>query len=133
MGTVQWASSLCHLLFIINSQIKKRNLNDFEKAAYIVVLKKILARKEAKERQNGGLKQFQGADNQDSTVDQHAGQRKDEMEGKVDRILAKEAGVSHNTISQVSKILDHASEDTKQKIFRLKLLSITLRIQQSSG
>jgi uncharacterized protein YerC len=43
------------------------------------------------------------------------------MDGRVNRILAKEAGVSHNTISQVSKILDHASEETKEKLKEGKL------------
>ena len=101
------------LVFIINNQIKKRNLNDFEKASYIVLLKKILARKEAKKRQG------KRTDNlTTSNIAQHGGrsQQKDNREGRVDHILAKEAGVSHKTIYQVSKILDHASEETKQKL-----------------
>jgi hypothetical protein len=105
------------LIFIINNQIKKRNLNDFEKASYIVVLKKILARKEAKERQ-GKRTDIVTIGN----FHHHGGESKKKDTSKyVDRQLAEEAGVSHKTISQVSKILDHASEDTKQKLKEGKL------------
>lgn len=73
------------------------------------MLKKILARKESKERQK---RKARG----EEFVAHHGGRQKGNREGRVDHILAKEAGVSHKTISQVSKILDHASEDTKQKL-----------------
>ena len=95
------------LIFIINNQMKKRNLSNFEKASYVILLKKILARKESKERQK---RKSRG----EESVDQHAGRQNDSREGRVDHILAKEAGVSHKTISQVSKILDHATKETKQ-------------------
>ena len=89
--------------------MKKRNLSDFEKASYLIVLKKILARKESKERQKRKSRR-------EESVAQHAGQQNDNREGRVDHILAKEAGVSHDTVSKVSKTLDHATEETKQKL-----------------
>lgn len=106
------------LIFIINNQMKKRNLNDFEKASYLIVLKKILARKDSKERQG-----TRTDITTEGNIDQHAGrsQQNDKMSGRVDRILAKEAGVSHDTVSKVSKILDHATEETKQKLKKGKL------------
>ncbi len=106
------------LIFIINNQLKKRNLNDFEKASYLIVLKKILARKDSKKRQG-----TRTDITTEGNIAHHGGrsQQNDNREGRVDHILAKEAGVSHKTISQVSKILDHATEETKQELTRGKV------------
>ena len=103
------------LRFIHKNQLNRRNLNEFEKASHVIQIKKLDLSIKAEERMQSGVK--------DDNPDHHGGQglQNEEMEGRVDRILAKEAGVSHKTISQVSKILDHASEDTKQKLKEGKL------------
>ena len=67
-------------------------------------------RKEARERQK------RKPLNEES-VAHHGGRGQgDDRSDRTDHILAKEAGVSHKTVSQVSKILDHATEETKQQL-----------------
>ena len=102
------------LRFIHKNQLNRRNLNGFEKASHVIQIKKLDLSIKAEERMQSGVK--------DDNPHQHAGEgcgdSKDEW---TDRQLAEEAGISHNTVSQVSKILDHASEDTKQKLKEGKL------------
>ena len=63
---------------------------------------------EAREKQLSGLKQFQDTDNQNTPVLPNSGEgsSKDNMSGWTDRKIAESAGVGHNTVHQVTKILE---------------------------
>ncbi len=105
------------LVFIMKAQIKKRNCNDFEKSVYIIEIKKVEERIDANIRMKSGGYECKGSVKH---PDHNCGQGED-MSGRVDRVLSKEVGVSHNTVSKVSKILDCASEETKQQLKNDKL------------
>ena len=84
----------------------RRNINNFTKVRWALEDKEDLAA-EAREKQLSGLKQFQDTDNQNTTVDPNSGQgSSNDMLGRTDRKIAESAGVGHNTVHQVTKILE---------------------------
>ena len=90
-------------LWMIDRQLERRNLNNFQRAEMHLKKKDVFA-EQAKVRQKAT--QF------GSTVHQNSG----EPSGKdckewTDRILAKQSGISHDTIHRVSKIMEKANEE----------------------
>ena len=73
----------------------RRNLNDFWKAKYGLLIKEELA-KDAEERQLGKLKQFQVSDNEGATVDQNSGRRYEDQDQRTDRKIASNTGLSYD-------------------------------------
>ena len=92
-------------LWMIRNQFGRRNLSSFQRASLALEMKPMLAEL-AKENQTlssgAGVKGLQKSANL-NPIDT----RKE---------LAKEAGVSHDTISKVEKILAFADDETKQKL-----------------
>ena len=91
-------------MWVIHNQFARRNLTPFQRAELALKLEPLI-RKKAKERQKaGGKKKVE----QNSAQPGRGPQARDE--------LAKEAGVSHNTIAKVKYIKAHASEDVQKRI-----------------
>jgi N6-adenosine-specific RNA methylase IME4 len=86
------------MLWIINNQLARRNLNKYQVGALILKGKEIEASK-AKNRQLSGLKQYK------DSVSQTFGERSKTLE-----VLAKKAGVSDYTLSKVEQIEQRAPE-----------------------
>lgn len=99
------------------NQIGRRNINEYCRGEAVLGLKKIYEER-AKAEKLSHLKQFQTVDNQGPTVVQNSGQRegKRNYEAKTDHKLAKKAGVSHDSIHRISKIVDFATEEEKAKL-----------------
>lgn len=83
------------LVWIINNQFGRRNLNPMQRAELALKLKPLLA-KQAKDNQRlscgHGVKGSQNSGNLNGSID-------------TDRALAKVSGVSHDTISRVNRIV----------------------------
>lgn len=104
--------------FIYSHQKSRRNLNEFERSYHALEINKLDQSYEAQKRVQSGGYECKGSVKHPA---HHGGQGdlqnlNNDRSGRVDHILAKEAGVSHKTISQVSRIIDHASEETKQQL-----------------
>ncbi len=89
----------------LKNQGNRRNLSPFQRIEIALAMKEEVAAK-AKERQLSSLKQ-------NSTVPQTSAERKDTRQE-----LAEIAGVSHTTIDKAEYVLDHADEETKEKLRR---------------
>lgn len=105
-------SSELHVLeFIHENQANKRNLELYERAFHVIEAGKIREQIEAKERQ------IRKPVDKDSVLQNSGGQKRKSSQGdKVDDRLAKKAGISHDTIHKVSKIIDFADEATKAEL-----------------
>jgi DNA modification methylase len=96
-------------VWIINNQLGRRNINDYCRLS-LVKAKEEIVKAEAKERQLSGLKQFEDND----TVKQNSAERR--YENQTRAILAKEAGVSHDTYDKFKKIEEGATPELKEKL-----------------
>lgn len=86
--------------WIIEHQLGRRNLTEFQKAEYALKHKeRIAAKAKANQRAAGGAVPQKSAEPVDT--------RKE---------VAKQAGVSTDTVSKVQHILEHADEETKEKL-----------------
>ena len=101
-----------HVLeFIHLNQADKRNLETYERAYHLIEARKIREQINAKERQ------IRKPVSRDSVALNSGRQNLDkDRSGRTDRILAKAAGIGHDTISKVSKIIDFADEATKAEL-----------------
>ena len=97
-------------LWMIDNQIGKRNIVDFERVELILMKKPFLA-EIAKQRQVVNLKQYQ---KEDSTVPANLPERAKEDKGEVRAQIAKEAGKSGRTVSSVEQVLKSGTEDLKR-------------------
>ena len=101
----EFADSGAAKLWMIRNQFGRRNLSSFQRASLALEMKPMLA-EIAKDNQTlssgAGVKGLHKSANL-NPIDT----RKE---------LAKEAGVSHDTISKVEKILAFADDETKQKL-----------------
>ncbi|MDR0610698.1 MAG: hypothetical protein LBG58_11350 [Planctomycetaceae bacterium] len=88
-------------------QDNRRNLIPFIRAEIALKFKEAIATK-SKERQLAALKQ--------NTVPQNSAERITSKETRQE--LAEIADVSHDTINRVEYILEHADEETKEKLRR---------------
>jgi ParB-like chromosome segregation protein Spo0J len=95
-------------IWIWQHQGNRRNLTDFQRIEIALKLKDAIAAK-AKERQLASLKQ-------NNTVPQNSAERITSKETRQE--LAEIADVSHDTINRVEYILEHADEETKDKLRR---------------
>ena len=95
------------ILWMIDLQIGRRNVTAFQRTALALKKKEIYAQK-AKERMYAGVK----ADNPSQNSDPGT------TKGRTDEHIAKDAGVSRDTVSRVKKLQKYADEDTKRKLRR---------------
>jgi len=102
---VSLPDSQAALEWICNNQLGRRNMNPFQKAELVLKVKPKLAAA-AKERQLAGLKKGDGV-----PVGENSPQRE-----KVREELASKAGVSSNTINRVEFLIEHADQETLEKL-----------------
>lgn len=95
--------------WIITNQLARRNLTFGQKAS-LVLRRESLYKEQAKERQLSGL--MKGSK---KPVEQNSGQRGRNRE-RTDRRLAKEAGVSHDTIHRTRIVMNEGSEQIKKDL-----------------
>lgn len=111
-----------HVLeFIHENQIDKRNVTAYERGEHAIAAYKIREEREAKERQGWKNSQNLSTSEYKDSVNHlvaNLGQREEsqETEGRVERILAKRAGVSHGTMHKITNIVDFAEEADKQAL-----------------
>ncbi len=94
-------------VWMIRNQIGRRNLNDYERSRLALKMKPLISKK-AKENQacgRGGVLLSQNSAKASEKVDTRAE-------------LAKIAGVSHDTIARIEKIVQKAPEEVKEKLRR---------------
>jgi predicted transcriptional regulator len=97
------------LVWIINNQLARRNVNLMCRAELVLAKKDILAR-QAKERMLAGVK---------VDPNQNSGEGSFALP-QVDKILARESSVSHDTIYKVNTILTEAADEKKYTNDELK-------------
>jgi len=96
--------------FVIETNLRRRHLNNFqlvELAVPLLEIEKALAKK----RQSKG-----GKNGQNAELGLRAENLKPELKAKTTEVVAKKAGVSTRTFERGKKILERASEDDKQKL-----------------
>ena len=108
--------------WILRNQLSRRNLSDVERARIALRLKDKIAAK-AKERQGerNDLKKSEDKGNisqifgqcQETNIPQNFGECEKRHERETMRLLAKEAGVSHETLRKVEKVDKTAPEPVK--------------------
>jgi len=110
-------------IWIIRNQFGRRNITNFVRAELALKLKPKIAAK-AKEKQISEGKNLGGNSTLCQTSD----------EGSIDtkKELASIAGVSHDTINRVERILDSADDDTKEKL-RSGEISVNKAFNDVSG
>ena len=97
------------LLWIIQTQLGRRNLTSYQKSELVLRFEPML-KMHAKERQE---------ETRFSSTDTVVKNSAPPMEyGKTREQLGNLAGVSHDTIKKVKKLVDSADDDTKQKLRR---------------
>ena len=99
---IDFADSLGAKLWMIRNQFGRRNLSNFQRASLALEMKPMLA-EQAKLNQGTRTDICQKSDKGLTPID-------------VKKELAKEAGVSHDTIAKVEKILAVANEDIKAQV-----------------
>ncbi|MGB9023184.1 MAG: MT-A70 family methyltransferase [Candidatus Bathyarchaeia archaeon] len=106
-------------LWIIENQSARRNLTDYGRCL-LALAKESILRNQSRERQRQGGR-CKVRQNPDSAVD-------------VKRLVAKEAGVSHDTIAKVKLILEKGTEEEKAQLStpgsKLSIYSVYRRIRQ---
>jgi len=107
------------LEMIYLNQSGRRNINDFCRAEAIIALKKIYAER-AKKKQ-GTRKDLKPANKDIPQNSVECSKQETKRENEVNRQLAKKAGVSHDTIHRVDKIVDLATEEEKENLRKGKL------------
>ena len=98
------------ILWMIDMQIGRRNITAFQRTALALKKREIYAEK-AKGRMLAGVK----VDNPSQNSDQGT------TKGRTDEHIAKDAGVSRDTVARVKKLQKYADEDTKDKLRRGEL------------
>ena len=96
-------------IWIVKNQLGRRNLQPFVRVELAKLIEPEIKEK-ARENQLSGLKQFQ--DN--GPVLQKSAERVESIDTREE--IAKVAGVSHDTVAKVSKIIEKAPEEVKQRI-----------------
>ena len=91
------------MAWVISNQLARRNLNAYQRARLALKRKDLLAAL-AVERMKAGWNQHE------PSPDQNSGQA---SQPRIDKQLASDAGVSHDTIHKVGVIESHADEETK--------------------
>jgi len=107
--TLEFESKDDAVLWICDNQLNRRNLAPFYRAEVALIKEPIIARK-AKERQLAGLNQYTDVQ-KCTTVVPTLGQR-----DKTEKVIAKDAGVGHDTIRKVKKIIEKADPETQKKL-----------------
>lgn len=95
------------ILWMIDRQLGRRNLSPYERTTLALKREEMYARK-AKARQRAG-KKFDGVPHNCA---------EGEGKGETREHIAKEAGVSHNTVARVKRLIAKADDDTKRKLRR---------------
>ena len=103
-------SKLLEKKFVIETNLRRRHLNNFQLVELAVPLLEI-EKALAKQRQSRGGKN--GRDLQLGVAPEDA---EPEFKAKATEVVAKKAGVSTRTFERGKKILEKASEDDKQKL-----------------
>ena len=93
-------------LWMIRNQFGRRNLSSFQRASLALEMKPMLAELAKVNCSLGGGDQKSGSQKSANPINPTETRKE----------LAKEAGVSHDTISKVEKILAFADDETKQKL-----------------
>ena len=106
------------LEMIYLNQTGRRNINDYCRAEAVVALKKIYAERAKKEQ--GTRKDLKPSN---KNIPQNSAESKKSKNYKetTPYKLAKKAGVSHDTIHRVDKIVESATEEEKEKLRKGKL------------
>ena len=113
----QFDDKLLEKKFVIEANLRRRHLNNFQLVELAVPLLEI-ERALAKQRQSKGGKNgrdFQLGLNTDGLAPEDA-EPAPEAAGKATEVVAKRAGVSTRTLERGKRILEEASEDDKQKL-----------------
>ena len=95
------------ILWMIDRQLGRRNLSPYERTTLALKREEMYARK-AKARQRAG-KKIDGVPHNCA---------EGEGKGETREHIAKEAGVSHNTVARVKRLIAKADDDTKRKLRR---------------
>ena len=95
------------ILWMIDLQIGRRNVTAFQRTA-LALKKEEIYEEKARDRMLAGVK----ADNPSQNSDQGT------TKGRTDEHIARDAGVSRDTVSRVKKLQKYADEDTKRKLRR---------------
>ncbi len=96
--------------FVIESNLRRRHLNNFQLVELAVPLLEI-EKALAKTRQSKG-----GKDGRDMQLGIASDDATPELKAKATDVVAKKAGVSTRTLERGKKIMEKASEDEKQKL-----------------
>ncbi len=100
-------------IWMFKNQCARRNITDFCKAKYGLLMKEEYA-KEAKEVQKSGVKQSTFADGDQSNLLPNLGEGSEEKtkaEGWTDRKIAADTGVSHGNIYKTEKLLEKGTPE----------------------
>ena len=105
---MEFASRDDAMVWIIDNQFSRRNLTPFARGELALKRKHIIAAKAKKNQQLSEGRGVKGCQNSDNLIE------------RVDtkKELAKIAGVSHDTIVRVEKIVQRAPEEVKEKLRR---------------
>jgi hypothetical protein len=105
------------ILWIIDHQLDRRNISLYSRGRLILRKKEFLSL-EAKKRQEDTQFQTGDQDLQKSlTVPQNSGEvSEDRRDRETDRKLARESGISHDTLSRIAKIEERATPKQKKAL-----------------
>ncbi len=111
----QFEDKLIEKKFVIEANLRRRHLNNFqlvELAVPLLEIEKALAKKrQSKGSKNGLEKQIEAELASDDAETEF-----EPFKGKAAEVVAKKAGVSTRTLERGKKIIEKASEDDKQKL-----------------
>ena len=108
----QFEDKLLEKKFVIEANLRRRHLNNFqliELAVPLLEIEKALAKKRQSKGGRNGRDLQLGVASEDSFPEP-------EFRGKAAEAVAKKAGVSTRTLERGKKIIEKASEDEKQKL-----------------
>ena len=97
----EFENELLEKKFVIECNLKRRQLNDFQKAELGIPLLEI-------EQKLAEKRQIEAGDNKPLAPD--------DAKGKSSQIVAKQIGVSGTTFERAKKIIEHAPEEIKKKL-----------------
>lgn len=96
-------------IWIIENQLARRIVSDFVRGELVLKKKECVQAEALRRRSSGG--------------DQHTQNSAEAKKGETRQILAKEAGISHNTLDKIEKLTKNADSETL-KLLRAKEISI---------
>ena len=112
----RFAEPLLEKKFVIEANLKRRHLTDFQKAVLGHVLEPI-ERELAKRRQiEAGKNYGRGKENTTDSIPSFDGNRSDKHEGETVNIVAKQVGLCPTTYQRAKTIIEKAPEELKERV-----------------